>query len=160
MCTELGFIDESPTTVYCDNESAIKLATNEKSVHRTRHMAVRAAFTREQIQNDEIVLKHVRTDLQDADLLTKPMVSHKFMANRNRLMHFLSLLSLLAVLAGGEHFEPATPLIWIPTNYYVDTGITEYEIDKFTYVNLSILRDLRAPKKHPGDYDSIQSFRT
>ena len=82
----------------------------------------------------EIALKHVRTDLQDADFLTKPMVSHKFMANRNRLMHFLSLLSLLAVLAGGEHFEPATPLIWIPTNYYVDTGITEYEID-FTPMN-------------------------
>jgi len=29
---ELDLIPKGPTTIYCDNESAIKLATNEKSV--------------------------------------------------------------------------------------------------------------------------------
>ena len=59
---ELEIIDKQPTIIHCDNQSAIKLALNEKSQQRTRHMGVRPAFTREQVNNKEVEVRHIRTD--------------------------------------------------------------------------------------------------
>lgn len=131
LALELGCIDNQPTTIYCDNESAIRLATNENSVQRTRHMGVRAAYTREQIENKQICVKHVRTEHQAADFLTKPMTSNKFILNRNKLMYFLNLVLLMITICSEMNctvFEETKPIIWIPTQHFVDTGITEYEI--------------------------------
>ena len=36
LAMEIGVIKIGPTTVYCDNQSAIRIATDESSVHRTR----------------------------------------------------------------------------------------------------------------------------
>lgn len=41
---ELNIIRDEPTVLYCDNESAIRLANNESSCKRTRHMSVQAAY--------------------------------------------------------------------------------------------------------------------
>ena len=55
-----------------DNQSAIAIAKPTGSTSwRTRHLRVRAAFIREQIQLQKVIVKYVRGQHQLADLLTK-----------------------------------------------------------------------------------------
>lgn len=131
---ELDFIDKTPTIIYSDNKSAIRLALDERSVGRTRHMGVRAAYTREQVAENNVEIKHVSSQKQLADCLTKPLTTSGFLSNRNKLMLYLSLLFCLSIPCQGAIFEETKPIIWLPTNFYVDAGITEYEID-FLYMN-------------------------
>lgn len=135
LALELGFISDAPLPIYCDNESAIKLATNEKSVQRTRHMGTRAAYTREKIQEKVIEVKHVATQNQLADFLTKPLTSNRFKSIRDKLMYFLTILTLMmCTMARASLMESTKPIIWLPTNHFIDDGITEYEI-YFTVLN-------------------------
>lgn len=134
---ELKIIDERPTKILCDNESAIKIACNEKSSHRTRHMHVQAAYPREQIELGEVVVQHIKTDYQLADMLTKPTTPQKFERNRNRLMVNLTTLltALFLGLIGSLAFVDSTlfskiePLLYTKTDKFVASGQTVYEID-------------------------------
>lgn len=127
LAQELKIIKDEATTIYCDNQSAIRLALNERSVQRTRHMGVRAAFTREQVRNKEVKVEHVRTDNQLADFLTKPLSVARFKQLRNKLMFILSLISVLAI-CNAYSFEDTQPIIWMPDGQYVDGGATTYEL--------------------------------
>lgn len=61
LAIERGILGEAPTMLYSDNASAIHIATNKKSIHRTRHMAVQFAYAREQVENKNIVIEHVKS---------------------------------------------------------------------------------------------------
>lgn len=87
LAIELGIVRDIPTEVFCDNTSAIKITTDEKSVHRTRHMAVQTAYPRELCAKGEIKIKHVKTDHQLADFLTKSLTKDKFSKNCSKLMY-------------------------------------------------------------------------
>lgn len=141
LAIEIGIIDMGPTTVFCDNQSAIRLAEDEGSVQRTRHMGVRAAFVREAIQNRDIEVKHIGTDDQAADFLTKPLTTAKFVWNRSLLMT-LTILFMLTTGVSSMTFEATSPIIWLPTNNFVDAGVTEYE------VQLTLLNPCEALKDH------------
>lgn len=150
LAQELGIINEDPTVIYCDNQSAIHLALDEKSVQRTRHMGVRAAFTREQVASKQVEVRHIKTENQLADFLTKPLSNGRFTTLRNKLMFMMSLISLIT-LSHGYNFEDTKPIIWMPTDNYVDGGITEYEVI-YTYLSPCIsLQDLFIT--HDGDHN-------
>ena len=87
LAIELGIIDDSPTTLYCDNESAIKITTNERSINRTRHMGVQLSYPQEQIANNQIRIEHVGSNNQLADMLTKSLSGPSFRRNRDKLMY-------------------------------------------------------------------------
>lgn len=57
--------------VFCDNLSAIKLAENPVFHARTKHVEVHYHFIREKVLQEEILLQHVDTEKQNADLFTK-----------------------------------------------------------------------------------------
>lgn len=59
LAIELGIIKPKPITIFCDNESAIHLVSNERSVHRTKHLKLKQAFIREQINLKQIKVLHV-----------------------------------------------------------------------------------------------------
>lgn len=128
LAIELGIIDEKPTTMLCDNQAAIKLAISEGSVQRTRHMGVRASFMRDHIEANELAIEYVCTEDQAADFLTKALSYFKFAWNRSLLMTFLTFLLTTIVAVSGKTFEYTSPIIWFPTNNFVDDGITEYNI--------------------------------
>lgn len=67
-----------PVTIYVDNKSAIDLAKNPVFHGRSKHIDIRYHFIRECVERGEIVIKHVRTDMQRADVLTKAMTTVKF----------------------------------------------------------------------------------
>ena len=61
----------APTTIYEDNQGAIKLADNPVNHPKTKHIAVRYHAIREHIANGEIRLEYLSTDRMVADGLTK-----------------------------------------------------------------------------------------
>ncbi|CAE7859822.1 unnamed protein product, partial [Symbiodinium microadriaticum] len=63
---------ELPIQLAIDNQSTIAIAKPTGSTSwRTRHLRVRSAFIREQIQNEKVTVKYVKGQQQLADLLTK-----------------------------------------------------------------------------------------
>lgn len=74
--------------VWCDNQSAIELASCEAYRPRTKHIDIRHHHIRDHMQNGLIELKYVKTDKQVADLLTKAVTGEKtaFCANGMGLM--------------------------------------------------------------------------
>lgn len=95
MLIELHLMKNNvPAIIMCDNESALKIVKSEKATSRTRHLRAQDAYIREQINEEELVLHHVKTDKQKADLLTKVVATGKFTYNRDQLVSNLKTTSL------------------------------------------------------------------
>ena len=71
--------------LFCDNESAIKLANNPVHHQRSKHIEVRHHFLRDHVEKGDIQLCHVRTEKQLADIFTKPLDETRFCALRSEL---------------------------------------------------------------------------
>jgi hypothetical protein len=57
----------------CDNESAIKIAFNPSEHSRTKHIDIRHHFLRDHAIKGDILILHVGTNDQLADIFTKPL---------------------------------------------------------------------------------------
>ena len=72
MTDELGITEVGePTPIWCDNQSAIKLASVGILRPKTRHITIRYHLLREHVQEGNVVVDFVRTDENLADYLTK-----------------------------------------------------------------------------------------
>lgn len=66
--------DDCHAYLCVDNESAIKIAKNPPEFHqRTKHIRLRAFFIRDCIQEGNIDIRHVNSEKQIADMLTKSL---------------------------------------------------------------------------------------
>lgn len=74
-----------PVVLYVDNRSAIDLAKNPVFHRRSKHIDMRYHFIRQCIERGEIVIKHVCSEEQRADILTKAMVASRFEKMRELL---------------------------------------------------------------------------
>ena len=74
-----------PVPLLCDNESAIKIANNPVQHNRTKHIDIRHHYLRGHVANGDIVLTHVGTLDQLADIFTKPLDEARFVALRREL---------------------------------------------------------------------------
>ncbi|KAI3739728.1 hypothetical protein L2E82_30139 [Cichorium intybus] len=72
-----------PVVLSVDNRSALDLMKNPVFHGRSKHIDIRFHFIRECVENGEIIVKHVSSDEQKADILTKPLgrVKHEKMRN-------------------------------------------------------------------------------
>nr|GEV13771.1 cysteine-rich RLK (receptor-like protein kinase) 8 [Tanacetum cinerariifolium] len=68
---DLGLTISSPTSVYCDNASAIALASNPIQHARTKHIEINCHFVRDKIRQGLILSTYIPTQHQLADVLTK-----------------------------------------------------------------------------------------
>jgi hypothetical protein len=62
----------------CDNESATKIAYNPCEHSRTKHIDIRHHFLRDHAIKGDIVISHVGTNDQLADIFTKPLDEKQF----------------------------------------------------------------------------------
>lgn len=74
-----------PTTLYCDNEAAIKIALNYMVTPRSKHFDSKFHFLREQIQCGAISLTFCPGIENVADIFTKPLGLTKFAKFRDQL---------------------------------------------------------------------------
>ena len=83
----IGLEQEHPTIIFCDNMSAVQLADGNSSSKRMKHISTRIAFLREQIADKAIMLYHIRTQGQLADIFTKACTANTFHSLRTLLLN-------------------------------------------------------------------------
>nr|GEX82032.1 integrase, catalytic region, zinc finger, CCHC-type, peptidase aspartic, catalytic [Tanacetum cinerariifolium] len=87
--TDYGFhFNKIP--IYCDSKLAIAISCNPVQHSRTKHIAVRYHFIKEDVEKGTIELYFVKTDYQLADIFTKALPADRF----NYLVRRLGMRSL------------------------------------------------------------------
>ena len=71
--------------IYCDNTSTINISKNPVNHSRTKHIDVRHHFLRDNVAKGKIELVFVPTELQLADIFTKPLAEERFTVIRREL---------------------------------------------------------------------------
>lgn len=80
LLTDLSFLHTLflPTTLYCDNQGAIRLSTNTTFHGRTKHIDVHFHFICQTVSSGQVSLVYVPTDGMTADIFTKVLDRVKF----------------------------------------------------------------------------------
>ena len=71
--------------IYCDNKSAINLATNSNDHGRSKHIDIKMSFVRDYIKAKTLRLEYLETTNQTADIFTKPLPKEKFLKHKCEL---------------------------------------------------------------------------
>jgi hypothetical protein len=86
ILSELHLSVVTPTVIYVDNQSAIRISENDSDHDRTKHIDIRHCFIRDCIKNGDLKLEWIPTQYQRADIFTKPLGTHTFTTLRDTLM--------------------------------------------------------------------------
>lgn len=68
---ELGFVQKESSQLFCDNKSAIMLASDSVLHERSKHIEVDIHFIREKVRAGTIIPTFVPSSEQTADVFTK-----------------------------------------------------------------------------------------
>lgn len=85
VLSQISDVDVGPVTLYIDNRSAVDLAKNPVFHGRSKHIDIRYHFIRECVEQGLIIIKHISTGEQRADILTKALSAAKFERMRKLL---------------------------------------------------------------------------
>lgn len=85
LLVEVGYTRETPTTIYIDNQSTIKIAEEPRNHRKMKHVDVKYHFIRESIKNQEVNLEYKPTRDQTADIMTKALGRSCFEKHRINL---------------------------------------------------------------------------
>ena len=85
--TELGVVPSAldPLTIYCDNMGAIDNAQEPRSHKKLKHIKLRFHAIREYVEDGDIKICKVHTDLNVADPLTKALPRAKHDLHQNAM---------------------------------------------------------------------------
>ncbi|KAE8705324.1 hypothetical protein F3Y22_tig00110429pilonHSYRG00698 [Hibiscus syriacus] len=83
LLKEIGLIQEEPTKVCVDNNSAIALEKNLVFHDRSKHIDIRYHYIREFVARNDVEVEYVKSQDQVADIFTKPLTSEYFIRLKN-----------------------------------------------------------------------------
>lgn len=86
LLTELCVPVSPPHVLWCDNRSAMALASNPVFHARTKHIEIDYHFIREQVLAKKIVLCYIATNAQLADIFTKGLPVARFQFLKSKLL--------------------------------------------------------------------------
>jgi hypothetical protein len=86
LLRDLGVGADEPMVLNEDNESCIAFSKGPADHRRSKHIDIRYHFVNEKIAEKEIVMKHVGTAIQIADMLTKSLPIVRFLELRKLLL--------------------------------------------------------------------------
>lgn len=78
LLTEIGFLPLTVPIIWCENQSAIALASNPKYHSGTKHIELDIHFLREKVANKCLQIQYVPSSDQTADILTNPYLLSLF----------------------------------------------------------------------------------
>eukprot|EP00253_Pinus_taeda_P004157 PITA_04157 len=78
ILSEFGFEQQHPTTLWCDNQSAIQLCKDPVQHQRSKHIELHMHFIRKIIHDHVLEVQYCSTDDQVADIFTKALTEAKF----------------------------------------------------------------------------------
>jgi len=90
MLSLLGYPQDPPPTLWCDNESTVSLTREAAFSGRSKHIEARYYFVRELVQCKRLKTAHIPGKDNVADIFTKPL-SHE---DHSRLTAMLGLKSM------------------------------------------------------------------
>jgi hypothetical protein len=85
ILSEFGFEQHHLTILWCDNQSAIKLAKDPFQHQRSKHIELHMHFIRKLIHDQVIEVLFCPTEDQVADIFTKSLTEVKFSKLRSML---------------------------------------------------------------------------
>ncbi|CAH9127457.1 unnamed protein product [Cuscuta epithymum] len=88
LLTELGISLVSTPQLFCDNQGATYACINPVFHSWMKHLALDFFFVRELVESGQLVVKHISTKQQIADILTKPLSKTPFQFFRSKLVTY------------------------------------------------------------------------
>ena len=82
---ELGVALDSPTVIWCDNQSAIKISTDPVQRQRTKHIEIHMHYIRGLVHDQVIALQYCPSAKQTVDIFTKCFTEKNFTYLRSLL---------------------------------------------------------------------------
>ena len=73
-------MDAQATIIFCDNQSAIRLADNANPTVRSKHIDLQYKYVNEKVAEAKVKLKYISTKQQLAGGFTKALPKDKFQA--------------------------------------------------------------------------------
>jgi hypothetical protein len=86
LLTELNVKIKTPSIIYCDNQPAIRISSNDSDHERTKHIDIKHYYIRDLIKDGSIHIEWLTTHDQLADIFTKALGRITFTSMRDRLM--------------------------------------------------------------------------
>jgi len=83
---ELGNTNVDVIVLFEDNKSCIQFTKNNNVHKRSKHIDQRYHYIRELVADSKVKLEYIPTDMNIADLFTKPISSERFMNLRDKFM--------------------------------------------------------------------------
>ena len=77
---------ELPITVYVDNVGAIGLSNNRTTSDRTKHIDIRISFVKEYQEDGKIIIKFVKSEVNEVDIFTKNTTNVIFQNHQKKLV--------------------------------------------------------------------------
>lgn len=85
LLCDLNSHDNSPITVYENNQAAIHLSKSYRNHPKTKHIDIKYHFIRDVIRNEDICVQYCPTDNMIADIFTKSLSANNFLNFREML---------------------------------------------------------------------------
>jgi hypothetical protein len=78
LLMELGIVSKKHVTVYCDNKAVVDILLGEKFSERTKHFVVKVEYLRSLVRENQVTVKHVKSEDNCADIFTKSLARNLF----------------------------------------------------------------------------------
>jgi hypothetical protein len=111
ILVDLQLDQTTPTSLFCDNQSVLKMVKNSIYHARTKHIEVHHHYIIQLVDNEDICLYYCPTVEQIVDIMKKPLGNDKYVKFRDKLGIVSSL-----VIKGGIRLIKIRCSIMIITN--------------------------------------------
>ena len=105
---DLGIFLSHPPKLWCDNVSAMSIASNPVFHACTKHMEVDYHFVQERVLRRDLQVKYITTRDQLADIFIKSLSTTRFCFLRSKIMVSTAPMVLRGDVKGSDSLESQT----------------------------------------------------